>query len=84
MNCEFEYVSQEDVSCVLVYREYDNQTIVVEEYTNNTVFPVALAINDTENCTYAIFGKIGLELDERPTFSKSSPLDALGIIQYVI
>ena len=52
-------------SCVLVYREYDNKTLVVKEYPQNTVFPVTLTVDgDPENYTFAIFGKRGS--NERP------------------
>ena len=57
----------EGASCVLVYREYGNKTLVVEEYPQNTVFPVTLTVgDDLEKYTFAIFGKGGTSFDERP------------------
>ena len=54
-------------SCVLVYREYGNKTLVVKEYPQNTVFPVTLTVDgDPENYTFAIFGKRGSDINERP------------------
>ncbi|CAI8038559.1 hypothetical protein GBAR_LOCUS21502 [Geodia barretti] len=38
VRCEFKE-GIEGASCVLVYREYGNKTLVVEEYPQNTVFP---------------------------------------------
>ena len=60
--------SIENASCVLVYREYGNQTLVVEEYQqNNTIFPVNVIVDGTNNnYTFAVFGKNGFVMDERP------------------
>ncbi|CAI8038558.1 hypothetical protein GBAR_LOCUS21502 [Geodia barretti] len=44
VRCEFKE-GIEGASCVLVYREYGNKTLVVEEYPQNTVFPVTLTID---------------------------------------
>ena len=66
IGCEFKE-SIERASCVLVYREYGNKTLVVKEYPQNTVFPVTLTVDgDPENYTFAIFGKRGSDIDERP------------------
>jgi hypothetical protein len=54
-------------SCVLVYRECGNNTIVVKEYPQNTVFPVPVTVDgDLENYTFAIFGRNSSYFDERP------------------
>ena len=66
VTCEFKE-GVEGASCVLVYREYGNKTLVVEEYPQNTVFPVTMTVDgDLENYTFAIFGKGGTSFDERP------------------
>ncbi|CAI7992172.1 hypothetical protein GBAR_LOCUS937, partial [Geodia barretti] len=66
VNCKFKE-GIEGASCVLVYREYGNKTLVVEEYPQNTVFPVTLTVGgDLEKYTFAIFGKNGSRVDERP------------------
>ena len=66
ISCEFKE-GIERASCVLVYREYGNKTLVVKEYPQNTVFPVTLTVDgDPENYTFAIFGKRGSDIDERP------------------
>ena len=54
-------------SCVLVYRECGNNTIVVKEYPQNTVFPYTVAVDgDLENYTFAVFGRNNSYFDERP------------------
>ena len=66
VRCEFKE-GIEGASCVLVYREYGNKTLVVEEYPQNTVFPVTLTVDgDLEKYTFAIFVKNGSWVDERP------------------
>ena len=66
ISCEFKE-GIERASCVLVYRKYGNKTLVVKEYPQNTVFPVTLTVDgDPENYTFAIFGKRGSDIDERP------------------
>ena len=66
IECEFKE-GIERASCVLVYREYGNKTLVVNEYPQNTVFPVTLTVDgDPENYTFAIFGKRSSDIDERP------------------
>ena len=68
IECEFKE-GIERASCVLVYREYGNKTLVVKEYPQNTVFPVTLTVDgDLENYTFAVFGKRGSDIDERPIF----------------
>ena len=47
-------------SCVLVYREYGNTTLVVEEYTHNNKPPDNITLdNPKSNYTLAIFVKNG-------------------------
>ena len=65
IGCEFKE-GIEGASCVLVYREYGNETLVVVEYPqNSTVFPVTLSVGG-QYYTFAIFGKHGSDLEERP------------------
>ena len=66
IGCEFKE-GIEGVSCVLVYREYGDETLVVEEYPQtSTVFPVTLTVGSGQYYTFAIFGKHGSDLEERP------------------
>ena len=56
--------------CVLVYRKYNSKTLLVKEYPQNTVFPVtAIVDDDSENYTFAIFGKNSSDFDLRPIFN---------------
>ena len=58
-------------SCVLVYREYGNETLVVVEYPRSTDFPVTLTVDaNLENYTFAAFGKDGSSVDERPVITE--------------
>ena len=57
----------EGASCVMVYREYDNKTLVVEEYPQNLNFPINFAFDETKY-TLAVFGKKGSDIDKRPYF----------------
>ena len=54
-------------SCVLVYREYGNKTLVVKEYPQHTHFPLSLD-DDQGNYTFTIFGKRGSDIDQRQFF----------------
>ena len=66
VTCEFKE-GIEGASCVLVYREYGDETLVVVEYPqNSTVFPVTLTVGSGQYYTFAIFGKHGSDLEERP------------------
>ena len=66
IGCEFEE-GIEGASCALVYREYGNKTLVVVEYPqNSTVFPMTLTVDSGQYYTFAIFGKHGSDLEERP------------------
>ncbi|CAI8033355.1 hypothetical protein GBAR_LOCUS18816, partial [Geodia barretti] len=69
IRCEFKE-GIEGASCVLVYREYGNKTLVVEEYPQNTVFPVTLTV-DGDQYTFAVFGKSSFDLDERPILARN-------------
>ena len=65
----------EDASCVLVYREYGNKTLVVEEYQQNSMFPKNVTVDDTNKIyTFAVFGKNGSDMDVRP-FSAVSAVE---------
>ena len=66
--CEFQEKSKNS-SCVLIYRKYGNETLVVKEYPQNTVFPVTLTAREPStwyNYTIAVFGKNNSLIDERP------------------
>ena len=69
IRCEFKE-GIEGASCVLVYREYGNKTLVVEEYPQNTVFPVTLTV-DGDQYTFAVFGKSSFDLEERPIVTRN-------------
>ena len=69
IRCEFKE-GIEGASCVLVYREYGNKTLVVEEYPQNTVFPVTLTIDD-DQYTFAVFGESSFDLEERPIVTRA-------------
>jgi hypothetical protein len=69
IRCEFKE-GIEGASCVLVYREYGNKTLVVEEYPQNTVFPVTLTV-DGDQYTFAVFGKSSFDLEERPIVTRA-------------
>ena len=62
IDCTFANISLEEPSCVLVYREYDNSTLIMRPfYKSNTSFPVSITIDNPEgkNYTFAIFGRDG-------------------------
>ena len=66
VTCEFKE-GIEGASCVLVYREYGDEKLVVVEYPQNTDFPVILTVDGgLENYTFAILGKHGSALDQIP------------------
>ena len=60
----------EGASCVVVYREYDNKTLVVEEYPQNSDFPVNFTVDHPNETKYtlAVFGKNGSDIDKKPYF----------------
>ena len=60
---------EEPVSCVLVYREYSDETITVKEYHKGTKFPQSVAVGDPDKYTFAVFGKNGYDIDETPIVS---------------
>ncbi|CAI8033357.1 hypothetical protein GBAR_LOCUS18817 [Geodia barretti] len=70
VNCKFKE-GIDGASCVLVYREYGNKTLVVEEYPKNIVFPVTLTV-DGDQYTFAVFGKSSFDLEERPIAVRTS------------
>ena len=66
IECEFKE-GIERASCVVVFRDDGNKTLIVKEYPQNTVFPITLTVDgDPKNYTFAIFGKRGTVIDERP------------------
>ena len=72
VNCEVA-AGYPEASCVLVYREYSNSTLIVIEFPIKSfqlldLFPVPLPVITPENYTFAIFGKNGVEMEEEPAF----------------
>ena len=57
-------------SCVVVYREYGNKTLVVKEYFQNSIFPVYFTVNHPNETKYtlAVFGKNGFDIDKNPYY----------------
>ena len=66
--CEFED-NIEGAPCVLVYRQYDSDVLVRKEYPHNFMFPVTVPVSNLTSYTFAVFGKRGDEIDERPFMS---------------
>jgi hypothetical protein len=64
ITCDFKN-SSGGASCLLVYREYGNKTLVPVEYNQTTIFPVSVAV-DPGSYTFSIFGKNNNHIDERP------------------
>ena len=61
----------EEASCVLVYLEYDNKTlVVVKEYPQSTDFPVTVTVDRSGVYTFAIFGKSSSYFDQKPVKTK--------------
>ena len=60
VTCEFED-DYPEASCVLVYREYNDPYLTVEEYDRSTEFPVTISVDNTERYTFAVFGKNGTD-----------------------
>ena len=64
--CEF-IDNAMDVTCVVVYRKYGNDSIQRREYSQITDFPVTVVIDgDPEKYTFAVFGKRGSDIDQMP------------------
>ena len=63
LTCEFadDYPK---ASCVLVYRKYNMTHLTVTEYDQSTEFPVTISVDNTEEYTFAVFGKNDTELEE--------------------
>lgn len=88
IKCEFDKNSKYS-SCVLIYREYGNETIRRIEYPQSSaVFPVTLTaptgVGSWCNHTFALFGKNSSNFDERPIAtlvpcSTSTPLPHKGL-----
>ena len=56
-----------EASCVLVYREYNNHSLTVIEYSQSTEFPITISIDKSGQYTFAVFGKNGIEeIDQEP------------------
>ena len=65
--CSFKDITG-DVSCVLVYREYGNTTITVREFKNEETWS-NISLSDPDKYTFAVFGKNGSDIDQRPILS---------------
>ena len=67
--CDFED-DVEEASCVLVYRQYDSDMLVRKEYAQNFMFPTTVnTVYNPTSYTFAVFGKRGDEIEERPFMS---------------
>ena len=60
IRCEFTD-DYPEASCVLVYREYNDPYLTVEEYNRSTEFPVTISVDNTERYTFAVFGRNGVD-----------------------
>ena len=70
ITCEFSEDYPES-SCVLVYREYGNTTLVVEEYTRNRPSDNIVLDKSDRAYTFAIFGRNGnAGIDPKPVATK--------------
>ena len=65
IDCEFSETYPQ-ASCVLVYREYDSPLLTVVEFSQLINFPVSITVDSPENYTFALFGKDGALMDEKP------------------
>ena len=68
VECEFED-NIEGASCVLVYRQYDSDMLIVKEYFQNSMFPATVTVSNLTSYTFAVFGKRGDEIEERSFMS---------------
>ena len=69
IRCEFTD-DYPEASCVLVYREYNDPYLTVEEYDRSTEFPVTISVDNTERYTFAVFGKNGIDgFEEEPVIT---------------
>ena len=55
---------EQSASCVLVYRAHGNYTLNCEE-----IFPVTVNLDPDMNYTFAMFGRLDKDTDERPFLS---------------
>jgi hypothetical protein len=68
-------------SCILVYRQYGNETIgIVEYHQETTAFPVRLTLPVICNYTFAVYGKNNTHLDERPIITKQQNSECVDSI----
>ena len=59
----------EGASCVVIYREYGNKTLVVKEYHQIVKFPITITVDHSDKAyTLAVFGKNGSDIDKRPYY----------------
>ena len=65
IDCEFSETYPQ-ASCVLVYREYDSPLLTVVDIPQLFEFPVSITVDNPENYTFALFGKDGAVMDEKP------------------
>ena len=77
VTCDIPEEYSDILSCVLVYREDGNKTLVVEEYSNNDEFPIHIPVNKSGGIyTFAVFGKNGSIIDEMPTTTVTCMVNA--------
>ena len=65
IDCEFSETYPQ-ASCVLVYREYDSPLLTVVDIPQLLHFPVSITVDSPENYTFALFGKNGALMEEKP------------------
>ena len=68
VECEFKD-NIEGASCVLVYEQYDSDMLIIKEYFLNFMFPATVTVSNVTSYTFAVFGKRGDQIDERPFMS---------------
>ena len=79
IRCEFTD-DYPEASCVLVYREYNDPYLTVEEYDRSTEFPVTISVDSTEKYTFAVFGKNGTSgIDPKPVVVQVSESSGVQI-----
>ena len=65
IDCEFSEAYPQ-ASCVLVYREYDSPLLTVVDISQIFDFPLSLTLDDPKKYTFALFGKDGPLIEEKP------------------
>ena len=78
IDCEFA-VECPLALCVLIYREYNNSTLTVIDYSPTTLFPVSVNVDQPEKLTLALFGRnCDGVIEEMPAKRKPDVRSTLG------